>query len=195
MTNALLLLSIGLLALLTFIMSSLLVAIFRINRVKAHHLLDQQRSGARTLLRMIEEPLRYQGALAFVVSLLSVAITVISVKVFDRLISDGGAAVALAVATLLVFLSVWVLPNALSSRQLEQFGLGLSGPAFLLGRALHPIGSLVVSVARFPKRRKKKETASGEDEEDTTGDSSSDDDESIEEEERELIHSIFEFGL
>ncbi len=193
MTITLLLVSVALLALLGTILSCLLASISRINRVKAHHLLDQEKPGARTLLKMVEQPLRYQSALAFVMVLVSVAMTVISVKVFDRLISDGGAAVAFAVATLLIFICVWVIPNSVSTRRLEQIGLGLSGFAYWLGRALYPLGILVVRIFR-PKRRRKTEAGPGEEAEEETGDSSSEDDESIEEDERELIHQIFEFG-
>ena len=193
MTNTLLAISIALCALLALVLSSVLVAIGKINRVKAHHLLDQEKAGARTLLRMVEQPLRFQGALALVVSILATAMAVAAVKLFDRLISDGGAAVAFIVAALLVYVFVWAIPNALSPKRLEQFGLRLAGPAYVFGKLLYPIGSLFVRLGR-PRRRKSHEGVAGEEADETTGDGTSEDEESIEEEERELIHSIFEFG-
>jgi CBS domain containing-hemolysin-like protein len=193
MTNSLLVVLVVVLALLTTVISCVLMAITKIARVKAHHLLDQEKSGAATLLKMVEHPLRYQGALALVVATLSAGLTVASVKLFDRLIADGGAAVALVVAALAVYLSVWVVPNALGSRRLEQFGLRLAGPAFVLGKVLYPLGALLVKLFR-PKRKKTQEGANGDEADDTSGDGTSEDEESIEEEERELIHSIFEFG-
>ena len=193
MTNTLLAISIALCSLFAFVLSSVMVAIGKINRVKAHHLLDQEKTGARTLLRMVEHPLRFQGALALVVSILGTALAVAAVKLFDRLISDGGAVVAFIVAALLVYAFVWAMPNALSPKRLEQFGLRLAGPAYVLGKLLYPIGALFVRLVR-PRRRKSNEGVAGEEADDTTGDGTSEDEESIEEEERELIHSIFEFG-
>ena len=193
MTNTLLGVTIVVLALLATLISIAVTAITKINRVKAHHLLDQEKMGAATLLKMVEHPLRYQGALALVVALLASGLTVASVKLFDRLISDGGAAVALAVAALLTYLSVWVIPNALSHRRLEQFGLRLAGPSYVLGKVLYPLGLLFVRPFRR-KRKKSQEGVGGDEADDTTGDGTSEGEESIEEEERELIHSIFEFG-
>ena len=191
MSSALQLVLVVLLVLVASILACVHMAIGKIDRVKAHHLLDQERTGARALLRVVENPLPYRLALGLLIMTTVVSITVLSVKLFDRRIEDGGAAVALGACTLVLFLAVVVVPNALGPRLLERVGLALSGPTFVLGRALRPIGSLFVRLTRLGRRRS--EPSAGDDVDDTTGDDSSDD-ESIEEDERELIHSIFEFG-
>ena len=166
-------------------------AVAKMDRVKAHHLLDQEKAGARTLLRVVENPLPYRLALGLAIMTAVVTVTVLSVKVFDREIDDGGAAVALGVCTIVLFVAVVVVPNALGPRAIERLGLVFSGPTFVLGRVLRPIGALFARVGRLGSRRSA--TNGSDDIDDTTGDDTSDD-ESIEEDERELIHSIFEFG-
>ena len=163
----------------------------RINRVKAHHLLDQEKRGARALVRIIENPQPHRSALAFLLVLALVTATVLAVKLFDREVEDGGAAIALAAATIVLFLAVVVLPNSLSSRRLERIGLSLSAPAIVLERVLRPIR--VIFTRLFRPLRRSRDVASTE-ENDDTSDGDTSDDESIEEEERELIHSVFEFG-
>ena len=190
MSSALQVVALVLLVFLTALVACAHAAVSRINRVKAHHLLDQEKNGARTLVRIIENPQPYRGALAFLLVLTLVSATVLSVKFFDREIADGGAAVALGVATIVLFLASVVLPNSLSSRRLEWVGLALAGPTLVWERALRPIRLLFTRLFRPLRRR---DDTSAEDADDSTdGDTS--DDESIEEEERELIHSVFEFG-
>ena len=185
---------IGVLLLVGCLLSCAQTAISRINRVKAHHLLDQKRPGAGRLLRMVEDPLPYQNALGFVTVLAVVTATVILYRVLASRIQGGRDVIAVSVATLVIFLLVIVLPRSLGTRRVEQLGLALSGPAFLLGRLLRPIGAVGARVgkllgAMLPGEDEQK---NGDEADDTNGDSS--DEESIEEEERELIHSVFEFG-
>ena len=191
MSSTLQIVFIVVLALVAALIACVHTAIGKINRVKAHHLLDQERTGARALLRVVENPAPYRSALGLLLIATVVSVTVLSVKLFDRQIEDGGAVVALGVSTLVLFFAVVVVPNALGSRLLERVGLAFSGPTFVLGRVLRPIGALFVRLVRVGRRRS--EPTSGEDADDATGDDTSDD-ESIEEDERELIHSIFEFG-
>ena len=190
MSSVSLVVGLVLLILLVALVACAHAAVTRINRVKAHHLLDQGKSGATTLVRVIENPGPYRMALSFVLILAMVGATVLSVKLFDRQVEDGGALVALVVAALLLFLVGVVLPNALSSRRVERLGLAMSGPTYVLGRALRPVGLLFSRLGRLGRRRN---AASDDETDDTTGGDTSDD-ESIEEEERELIHSVFEFG-
>ena len=191
MSSALQVVALVLVVLLATLLACVHTAVTRINRVKAHHLLDQDKTGARTLVRIVENPQPYRSALAFVLVLALVSATVLSVKFFDREIEDGGAALALAVATIVLFLAAVVVPNALSGRRLERVGLAMAGPTLVLERTFRPIR--LVFTRLFRPLRRRGDAASSEDADETTdGDTS--DDESIEEEERELIHSVFEFG-
>jgi putative hemolysin len=168
-------------------------AISRINRVKAHHLLDQKKPGAARLVRMVEDPHPYQNSLGFIIVLTVVTAVVILYRALASRIEGAGGLVAVATATLATFLLIVVLPRALRTRRLEQLGLALSGPSFLIGRVLRPIGSVGGRIGRLVGTlTDDDDQKNGEDTDDTDGDTS--DEESIEEEERELIHSVFEFG-
>ena len=195
MSTVVLVVLVVLLMLLASLLSCAQRSIGTITRVKAHHLLDQKRAGAARLLRMVEDPAPYQNGLGFFIVLVLVDATVMILDATSDELRDGRVPIAIAVATLLGFVFVVVLPRSLGARRLEQAGLALSLPAYLIGRVFRPVGTLVTKIVRLPRAV----LARGGDEGDTdtgneNGDDTSEDEEEIEEEERELIHSIFEFG-
>ena len=170
-------------------------AIGTITRVKAHHLLDQKRLGAARLLRMVEDPVPYQNGLGFFIVLAMITAAVMVADLVGDELSDGRGALTVAITTLLAFVFVVVLPRALGARRLEQVGLALSGPSFVIGRVLRPAGTVITKVIRLPRAVLNRGGEPGDaDSGDNNGDDESEDEEEIEEEERELIHSIFEFG-
>jgi CBS domain containing-hemolysin-like protein len=184
---------------LLFLLASLLScaqrAIGSITRVKAHHLLDQKRVGAARLLRMVEDPVPYQNGLGFFIVLALVTAAIVVADLVGDEIAEGRGAVTVLVTTLLAFVFVVVLPRALGTRRLEQLGLALSAPGYVIGRVLRPATTVVTKTIRLPRALLRRNGDPGESEAgEDGGDDTSDDEEEIEEEERELIHSIFEFG-
>ncbi len=179
-----------LLLLTAFLLSCAQLALGSVTRVKAHHLLDQKRAGAARLLRMVEEPAPYQTALGFFIVLALVTATVVVLDIVGDRVEEGRGIATIAITTIIAFLLIVALPRALGAKRLEQVALALSGPTYLLGRALRPIGTVFVRI--FRRKRSRGET--GDPDAIDEASDSSDDEEDIEEEERELIHQIFEFG-
>jgi CBS domain containing-hemolysin-like protein len=172
-------------------------AVRLIDRVRAHHLIDQKKKGAERVLKIAHDRARHLNALAFV--RVAAYATIVAVLLGDSAGGgDLGPEVALiGVAVVAIFLGAELLPRALVRRRPDSLAAGLSRLTYGVGRILIPIGRSVAAAARFPLRFGRGS------EDDTDGEGAngegrlgtdSEEPEEIEEEERELIHSIFEFG-
>jgi len=173
-------------------------AISKTSRVKALHLSQEKRRGARALLAIVENPAPHLN----VVLLLKLAAQVSAIVVATRAASDrytgAGPAVAAAVMVLLIFVLGEVVPRTYSVQRTDRAALIMAPPVRFLGRVLAPLGKVLIWVSNvallvLPGRGMPKGPFVTEDEIRHMIDVAEEEEE-IEEEERELIHSVFEFG-
>ena len=172
-------------------------AVRLIDRVRAHHLIDQKRKGAERVLKIAHDRARHLNALAFL--RVAAYAALVAVLLGDASGSrDVGWEIGLvSVAVVLYFVGAELLPRALVRRRPDSLATSLAGLTYGVGRVLIPLGRSLAAAARVPLRlgRAGDEETEGEggNGEARTG-ADSEEPEEIEEEERELIHSIFEFG-
>ncbi|MDQ3955864.1 MAG: hemolysin family protein [Actinomycetota bacterium] len=171
-------------------------AVRLIDRVRAHHLIDQKRKGAERVLKIAHDRARHLNSLAFL--RVAAYASLIAVLLGDAAEDNAGGAIAtVVVAVVLLFVGAELLPRALVRRRADSLATSLSGLTYGVGRVLIPVGHSLAAAGRLLLRLRR-----GGDEE-TEGDGGNDEGrsgigteqpEEIEEDERELIHSIFEFG-
>ncbi len=196
------LLSLALVVLLLLLAAGLALAetaIARVNRVKALHL-DQERStkASAALLKIVEDPAPYMNVVLLLTLVCHVTGTALATSVALSRFGDGGEAIAASAMTFVIFVFAEVVPKTYSVQRTDRAALGMSRPILFLGRALRPLGNILiwfsnVALVILPGKRMPKGPFVTEDEIRHMVDVAEEEEE-IEEEERELIHSIFEFG-
>jgi len=173
-------------------------AIARVGRAKAHHLAREHGRRGEVLVRIVEDPAPYMNVVLFLTLLAHIAATAMATSLAIKEFDTGGEAVAVAVMTISIFVFAEVTPKTFTVQRTDKAALLMARPVFFIGRALKPLGQLLIWVANaamviLPGRGMPKGPFVTEDEIRHMVDAAEEDEE-IEEEERELIHSIFEFG-
>ncbi len=194
-------LSIGIVVALVLLAAALAVAetvIARVPRVKALHLEQENRRGARRLVRIVEDPAPYLNVVLLVKVLAHVAATVFFADLAFETWTGGGAALAIAIMTVGIFVFAELVPRTFGVQHLDRTALAMASIVYFLGRVLAPIGRLLVLasnaiMAPLPGRGLPKGPFATQ-EEIRHLLAEAEEEEEIEEEERELITSIFEFG-
>jgi CBS domain containing-hemolysin-like protein len=174
-------------------------AITRTNRVRAYHLVEQGRKGAHRLLRIVEDPSPYMNVLLLVRIALQVTATALAAVAATRRFDEVGEVGVIAAVTVAIFVLVEAVPKTYSVQARDRVALLLARPVSALGRALKPLGKLLILLTNaimipLPGRGLPKGPFITEEEIREMVDVAAEDSKAIEEEERELIHSIFEFG-
>ncbi len=154
MTDVLLdLLFIVVLTLLEAVFVAAEIALVSVRRSRVEQLVEEDRSGARRVQRLIEEPGRFlavsQIGLTFIGFFAS---AFAAVSLADRLrdvlqqvpaLHDSAAALALLIVTILLSIYTIVfgelVPKTLALAHPESFAIGLAGPIEVLGRLLAPL--------------------------------------------------------
>jgi CBS domain containing-hemolysin-like protein len=173
-------------------------AISRLSRVKAHHLVEQKRAGAQTLLKIVSDPAPFLNIVLLVTLLAHVTGTALATRAAIDAFGSGGEAVAVAAMTFAIFVFAEVAPKTFSVQNPERAALFMARPIYLLGRGLQPVGRLLILIANaiispLPGKTLPRGPFVTEEEIRHMVDVAEEEEE-IEEEERELIHSVFEFG-
>ena len=173
-------------------------AISRIGRVRAHHLLQEKKGGAATLVRLTEDPAPYLNVLRLLSLIGYVAATAIITWLAVNNLEALGVIGVLAVTAIVAFVFGEVVPKTYTVQRLEGTALALARPVFIFGKLLQPFGRTLVLLANatmvlLPGKGLPKGPFVTEDEIRHMVDVAEEEEE-IEEDERELIHSIFEFG-
>jgi CBS domain containing-hemolysin-like protein len=173
-------------------------AISRLSRVKAHHLVEQKRAGAQTLLKIVSDPAPFLNIVLLVTLLAHVTGTALATRAAIDAFGSGGVAVAVAAMTFAIFVFAEVAPKTFSVQNPERAALFMARPIYLLGRGLQPVGRLLILIANaiispLPGKTLPRGPFVTEEEIRHMVDVAEEEEE-IEEEERELIHSVFEFG-
>jgi len=173
-------------------------AIARIGRAKAHHLAQEHGRRGEILVRIVEDPAPYMNVVLFLTLLAHVAAAALATAVALDEFGTWGEMIAIAVITIALFVFAEVTPKTFTVQHSDRAALLVARPVFFVGRALKPLGQLLIWIANaamvvLPGRGMPKGPFVTEDEIRQMVDAAEEDEE-IEEEERELIHSIFEFG-
>jgi CBS domain containing-hemolysin-like protein len=174
-------------------------AITRTNRVRAIHLVEQGRRGARRLLSIVEDPSPYMNVLLLTRIALQVTATALAAVAATRRFDAAGEVAVIAAVTIAMFVVVEAVPRTYGVQATDRAALIMAGPVSFLGRMLRPVGRLLILLTNavmvpLPGRGLPKGPFITEEEIREMVDVAAEDSKAIEEEERELIHSIFEFG-
>jgi CBS domain containing-hemolysin-like protein len=173
-------------------------AVTRMSRVRAMHLEEERRRGARQLRALVEEPARTLNLILLLVLVVQFTATALFTSVMERLLPGGlGVAIAAASMTLITFIFAEVAPKTFAVQHTDQAALGIAPFVYLITRlpVLGPLTRLLIALGNVvtPGKGLKSGPFVSEDEIKALVDEA-ERDEVIEEEEREMIHSIFEFG-
>ncbi len=147
-------------------------SITRTNRIRAMHLAEEGRRGARQLLALVEQPARSLNLVLLLLLVVQFSATSLFTSLMERVVGGGlGVVLAVVVMTLITFIFAEVAPKTFAVQQTDRAALAISTP----GRGLKTGPFVSEEELRALVDEAEKE-------------------EVIEEEEREMIHSIFEFG-
>jgi CBS domain containing-hemolysin-like protein len=173
-------------------------AVTRTNRIRALHLQEEGRRGARQLLALVEQTARSLNLILLLVLVVQFTATSLFASVMERLVGGGlGVALAAVVMTLVTFIFAEVVPKTYAVQQTDRAALTVAPVVYWLTRlpVLGPFTRLLIGIGNVitPGKGLKTGPFVSEDELRAMVDEA-EREEVIEEEEREMIHSVFEFG-
>ena len=173
-------------------------AVTRTNRIRAIHLEEEGRRGARQLRELVENTARSLNLILFLVLVVQFAATSLFTSVLERLVGGGlGVALAAAIMTVVTFIFAEVAPKTYAVQHTDQAALRVAPVVWWLTRLpiLGPLTRLLIGVGNVvtPGKGLKSGPFVSEDELRAIVDEA-EREEVIEDEEREMIQSIFEFG-
>jgi CBS domain containing-hemolysin-like protein len=171
----------------------------RMTRIRAMHLEEQKRPGARQLVRLVENPATFLNLVLLLVLIVQSLATALFNTVTSRWFGSGvGVLVSVSVITLVTFVLAEVAPKTYAVQQTDRVALRVAPSINFLTRLpiLGPLTKLLITLGNWVtpgKGLRGGPFAPSEDEVKATVDEATKGGE-IEAEEREMIHSIFEFG-
>ncbi|MFN2593418.1 MAG: hemolysin family protein [Actinomycetota bacterium] len=173
-------------------------AVSRMTLIRAHHLVQEKRSGSEILVKIVEDPAPFLNIDLLVVLVCHLTATALATGIAIRHYGSRGEAYAAIVMTLLIFVFFEVVPKTFTVQRTERAALIVARPLYYLGRALQPLARALIAIANgvmvlLPGHGLPRGPFVTEDEIRHMVDVAEEEDE-IEEGERELIHSVFEFG-
>ncbi len=173
-------------------------SITRTNRIRAMHLAEEGRRGARQLLALVEQPARSLNLVLLLLLVVQFSATSLFTSLMERVVGGGlGVVLAVVVMTLITFIFAEVAPKTFAVQQTDRAALAISPVVYFITRlpVLGPLTRLLISLGNLvtPGRGLKTGPFVSEEELRALVDEA-EKEEVIEEEEREMIHSIFEFG-
>jgi CBS domain containing-hemolysin-like protein len=175
------------------------ISIARINRVKAHQLLQDERKGSDALLEVVEDPARYLNVILLLTLLGHIGATAVATGIAIDRYGTGAEALATGMMTFLVFVLAEIAPKTFAVQHSEAVALFVARPIRFLGRLSAPVGKILIWFANLiailiPGSRGMPKGPFVTEEEIRQMVQIAEEGEEIEGEERELIHSVFEFG-
>jgi CBS domain containing-hemolysin-like protein len=173
-------------------------SITRTNRIRALHLEEEGRRGARQLLALVEQAAASLNLVLLLVLVVQFTATSLFTSVMERLVGGGlGVALAAVIMTLVTFIFAEVVPKTYAVQQTDRAALTIAPVVYWLTRlpVLGPLTRLLIGIGNVitPGKGLKTGPFVSEDELRALVDEA-EREEVIEEEEREMIHSVFEFG-
>jgi CBS domain containing-hemolysin-like protein len=173
-------------------------AVTRTNRIRAVHLEEEGRRGARQLRGLVERTAQSLNLILLLVLVVQFAATSLFTSVMERVVGGGlGVALAAAIMTVVTFIFAEVAPKTYAVQHTDQAALRVAPLVWWLTRLpiLGPLTRLLIGVGNVitPGKGLKSGPFVSEDELRAMVDEA-EREEVIEDEEREMIQSIFEFG-
>ena len=170
-------------------------AITRTNRVRAYHLVEEGKRGARALQRITDNPPPFLNVVLLLTMLATVGGTTLAADIAHRHLHHFAELISTVVMTLLLFVFAEVTPKTFAIQQTDRVALRVAPIITALTSVFGPVANVLLKVANvvMPGRGLPHGPYVTEQEIKTMAEVASDEDQ-IEEEEKELIHSIFEFG-
>jgi CBS domain containing-hemolysin-like protein len=173
-------------------------AVTRTNRIRAFHLEEEGRRGARQLRELVENIASSLNLILLLVLVVQFAATSLFTSVMERLVGGGlGVALAAAIMTVVTFIFAEVAPKTYAVQHTDQAALRVAPVVWWLTRLpiLGPLTRLLIGIGNVitPGKGLKSGPFVSEDELRAMVDEA-EREEVIEDEEREMIQSIFEFG-
>ncbi|MHB8512169.1 MAG: hemolysin family protein [Actinomycetota bacterium] len=173
------------------------VAVTRMNRVRALGYEEDNKRGARSLTKIVEQPARYLNVILLLVLICHTTATTLAARLASEHHLPAAAVIATVLITTLIFIVAEVTPKTFAVQHTDRVALRLAPFVLFLGNnpLLSGLTKGLIAIANFiiPGRGLKEgpfvteadlkqyaEVAASEEE--------------IEVEEKEMIHSIFEFG-
>jgi CBS domain containing-hemolysin-like protein len=171
----------------------------RMTRIRALHLEELKRPGARQLVHLVENPATFLNLVLLLVLITQSLATALFNTVTTHWFGEGiGVLVSVTVITLVTFVGAEVAPKTYAVQQTDSVALRVAPMIYFLTRlpVLGPLTKLLIwlgNVVTPGKGLRRGPFVPSEDEIKATVDEATKGGE-IEAEEREMIHSIFEFG-
>ncbi len=173
-------------------------AVTRTNRIRAIHLEEEGRRGARQLRALVENTARSLNLILLLTLVVQFAATSLFTSVMERLVGGGlGVALAAGIMTVVTFIFAEVAPKTYAVQHTDRAALSISPVVWWLTRLpiLGPLTRLLIGLGNVVTPGKGLPTGPFVSEEELRAMvDEAEREEVIEEEEREMIHSIFEFG-
>jgi CBS domain containing-hemolysin-like protein len=210
--------AVAVLILLAALMAAAEVVITRMSRIRAYRLREEDRRGAASLVRLVDDPAPHLNVVLLLTLLFQLAGTTLAGAVALRVLGGYGDLVATLIMTVLLFVLAEAMPKTFAVQHTDRIALRLAPMVVALGAMLGPVARLLIRVTNVilpgkglkegpfvteaeiramadvaSKEEAKKGPYTTEEEIRTLADVAADE-EVIEREERRLIHSIFEFG-
>jgi CBS domain containing-hemolysin-like protein len=170
-------------------------AITRMNRVRAHRLLEDKRRGASALVRIVDDPAPFVNVILLVTLLATIGGTTLATSLAVRHFERAGEIVSTILMTILLFVFAEVTPKTYAILYTDRAALRVARTVLVMGRLLDPLAKGLLRLANviMPGKGLKQGPFITEQELRASAEVASEEGE-IEDEEKELIHSIFEFG-
>jgi CBS domain containing-hemolysin-like protein len=195
--DALALVAVGLLLVVTAYLAALETVLSRLNVVRALRLNEEERRGAGALLWVTEHRVSGLNVLLVTTVTARVALAAMAAVVgWRQLGGPTGLVVAVVAVTLSSLVLGEVAPRTVVLRHLETSGLRLARTGRLLIRSVDPLARLVVGLGRavVPRRHEVSGPYATDDELRQLDADEEETDDEIEPEERAMIRSIFELA-
>ena len=170
-------------------------SISRMSRIRALHLQDGGRRGAKASVRIAENPAEYLNVVLLLTLLVQLGGTTLATVVAIRHFHQVGEWVATGAMTLLLFVLAEVTPKTFAVQHTDRVALRLSPLIVAITVAVGPVARFLIRLANvvMPGKGLPQGPFVTEQEIRAMAEVASEE-EVIEEGEKDLIHSIFEFG-
>jgi CBS domain containing-hemolysin-like protein len=169
--------------------------ITRMTRIRAYHLEEEGRKGAKALARISENPAQYLNVVLLVLLLIQLGGTTLATTVAVRHLHQAGEIISTAAMTILLFVFAEVTPKTFAVQQTDRVALRLAPMVVWMTAAIGPVAKNLIKLANviIPGKGLPQGPFVTEQEIRAMAEVASEES-AIEEGEKELIHSIFEFG-
>ncbi|WP_437768437.1 CNNM domain-containing protein [Sorangium sp. So ce281] len=132
--------AVAVLILLAALMAAAEVVITRMSRIRAYRLREEDRHGAASLVRLVDDPAPHLNVVLLLTLLFQLAGTTIAGSVALRVLGGYGDLVATLIMTVLLFVLAEAMPKTFAVQHTDRIALRLAPMVLALGAMLGPVG-------------------------------------------------------